>query len=87
MDLEDREKKYEKSYTFEEIQKEFCVLPNEVKDELINLMYYQVFIAGLAKNKQIEINKSGNNLRIELKDIAKAPKGAEYNVSILLEMV
>ena len=48
-------------------------------------MYYQVFIAGLAKNKQIEINKSGNNLRIELKDIAKAPKGAEYNVSILLE--
>ena len=50
-------------------------------------MYYQVFIAGLAKNKKIEINKSGDSLRLELYDIAKAPKGAEYNVSILLEKV
>ena len=68
------------------MEKEFCVLPTTVKKELINLMYYQVFIAGLAKNKKIEINKSVNNLRNELKDIAKAPKGREYNVSILLEM-
>ena len=58
-----------------------------MKDELINLMYFQVFISGLAKDKKIEINKSGDNLRIEFHDIAKAPKGAEYNVSILLNKI
>ena len=50
-------------------------------------MYFQVFIAGLAKNNKIEINRSGDNLRLELYDIAKAPKGAVYNVSILIEKV
>ena len=48
-------------------------------------MHFQVFIAGLAKNKKILVNKSKNDISIELKDIAPAPKGAEYNVSILLE--
>ena len=50
-------------------------------------MYFQVFIAGLAKDNKIEINRSGENLRLELYDIAKAPKGAVYNVSILLEKI
>ena len=84
MDLDERNIKYEKNFSFEEILNEFSILPQDVKDELINLMYFQVFISGLAKNKKIEINKSGDNLRIEFQDIAKAPKGAEYNVSILL---
>ena len=48
-------------------------------------MHFQVFIAGLAKNKKIVINKIKNSINIDLRDIAKAPKGAEYNVSILLE--
>ena len=50
-------------------------------------MYFQVFISGLAKSKKIEINKSGDNLKIEFLDIASAPKGAEYNVSILLNRI
>ena len=83
-DLEDKEK-YERSYTFEELKKEFSVLPKTVKYDLIDLMHFQVFIAGLAKNKKIKINKNKNEVSIELKDIAPAPKGAEYNVSILLE--
>ena len=87
LDLENRENKYEKKYTYEEIVEEFSVLPKKVKDDLINLMYFQVFIAGLAKNNKIEINRSGDNLRLELYDIAKAPKGAVYNVSILIEKV
>ena len=60
-------------------------MPKNVQYDLIDLMHFQVFIAGLAKNKKIEINKNKNTTCIELKDIAKAPKGAEYNVSILLE--
>ena len=87
MDLEERNIKYEKNYSYEEILNEFSVLPQNVKDELINLMYFQVFISGLAKEKKIEINKSGENLRIEFQNIAKAPKGAEYNVSILLNRI
>ena len=87
MDLHERNIKYEKNFSFEEILNEFSILPQDVKDELINLMYFQVFISGLAKNKKIEINKSGDNLRIEFQDIAKAPKGAEYNVSILLNKI
>ena len=87
MDLDERNIKYEKNFSFEEILNEFSILPQDVKDELINLMYFQVFISGLAKNKKIEINKSGDNLRIEFQDIAKAPKGAEYNVSILLNKI
>ena len=50
-------------------------------------MYFQVFLAGLAKNKKLEINKSGDSLRVEFHDIAKAPKGAEYSVSILFEKI
>ena len=50
-------------------------------------MYFQVFISGLAKDKKIEINKSGDNLRIEFHDIAIAPKGAKYNVSTLLNRI
>ena len=87
MDLEERNKKYEKNYSYEEILNEFSVLPQNIKDELINLMYFQVFISGLAKSKKIEINKSGDNLKIEFLDIASAPKGAEYNVSILLNRI
>ena len=87
MDLDERNIKYEKNFSYEEILNEFSILPQDVKDELINLMYFQVFISGLAKNKKIEINKSGDNLRIEFQDIAKAPKGAEYNVSILLNKI
>ena len=87
MDLDERNIKYEKNFSYEEILNEFSILPQNVKDELINLMYFQVFISGLAKNKKIEINRSGDNLRIEFQDIAKAPKGAEYNVSILLNKI
>ena len=87
MDLEERNVKYEKNYSYEEILNEFSVLPQKIKDELISLMYFQVFISGLAKGKKIEINKSGDNLRIEFLDIATAPKGAEYNVSILLNRI
>ena len=87
LDLDDRNIKYKKSYTYNEILKEFSVLPQSVKDDLINLMYFQVFLAGLAKNKKLEINKSGDSLRVEFHDIAKAPKGAEYSVSILFEKI
>ena len=48
-------------------------------------MSFQVFIAGLAKSKKIEINRSGDSLRVEFLNIAKAPIGAEYRVSILFE--
>ena len=84
-DLEDKENKYEKCYKYEEIRKEFSVLPETVKNELVDLMNFQVFIAGLAKNKKVEINKSGDSLLVEFQNIAKAPVGAEYSVSILLE--
>ena len=87
LDLDDRDKKYKKSYTYNEILKEFSVLPQSVKDDLMNLMYFQVFLVGLAKNKKIEINKSGEFLRVEFNDIAKAPHGAQYNVSVIFEKV
>ena len=84
-DLNNIDLKYEKSYSYEDILKEFSVLPQSYKDDLIDIMHFQVFIACLAKNKKIEIYRSGDSLRMEFHDIAKAPKGAEYNVSILLD--
>ena len=77
--------KYEIEYNLEDIKKIFKVLPNKVKDELHTLIDYQVFISTLANKNKIELYLAKfNRIRIELIDVAKAPKGAIYNISIMV---
>ena len=69
----------------EEIQKVFQILPKSIKDELHTLIHYQVFISTLANKNKIELFFAKfNRIRIELIDVAKAPKGAIYNISIMV---
>ena len=68
--------KYEIEYNLEDIKKIFKVLPNKVKDELHTLIDYQVFMSTLANKNKIELYLAKfNRIRIELIDVAKAPKG------------
>ena len=83
--VDNPEIKYEIEYNLEEIKKIFKVLPNKVKDELHTLIDYQVFMSTLANKNKIELYLSKfNRIRIELIDVAKAPKGAIYNISIMV---
>ena len=83
--VDNPEIKYEIEYNLEEIKKIFKVLPNKVKDELHTLIDYQVFISTLANKNKIELYLAKfNRIRIELIDVAKAPKGAIYNISIMV---
>ena len=79
------ELKYEIEYNLEEIKKVFQVLPKAVKDELHTLIDFQVFISSLANKNKIELFFAKfNRIRVEFIDIAKAPKGAIYNVTIMV---
>ena len=83
--VDNPEIKYEIEYNLEDIKKIFKVLPNKVKDELHTLIDYQVFISTLANKNKIELYLAKfNRIRIELIDVAKAPKGAIYNISIMV---
>ena len=86
--LNDQSIKYEIEFNFDEIVKAFQVLPQKVKDELCTLIDYQVFISGLVNNNKLELFLAKyNRLRLEFVDIAKAPKGAMYNVTIMVPKV
>ena len=64
------------------------MLPQSYKDNLCTLIDYQVFISGLVKNNKLELYLlKYNMLKLEFTDIAKAPKGAIYNVTILVPKV
>ena len=79
------ELKYEIEYNLEGIKKVFQVLPRAVKDELHTLIDYQVFICSLANKNKIELFLAKfNRIRVEFIDIAKAPKGAIYNATIMV---
>ena len=74
-----------KSNSLEGIKKVFQVLPRAVKDELHTLIDYQVFICSLANKNKIELFLAKfNRIRVEFIDIAKAPKGAIYNATIMV---
>ena len=69
----------------EEIQKVFQILPKSIKDELHTLIHYQVFISTLANKNKIELFFAKfNRMKLEFTDIAKAPKGAMYNATIMV---
>lgn len=86
--LKDRVTVYEKEYDYPEICKLFEVLPEDVSKDFVTVLHYQVFICGLITKKHVEVYLSrGNCIRVELTDIAKAPKGAIYNVSIILPKI
>ena len=79
---------YEIVYNFDDIAKAFQVLPQSVKDELCTLVDYQVFISSLVKKNKLELFLARyNRLKLEFKDIAKAPKGAMYNITIMVSKV
>ena len=79
------ELQYEIEYNLEGIKKVFQVLPKAVKDELHTLIDYQVFICSLANKNKIELFLAKfNRIRVEFIDIAKAPKGAIYNATIMV---
>ena len=47
-----------------------------------------MFISGLVNNNKVELFLAKyNRLRLEFKDIAKAPKGAMYNATIMVPKV
>ena len=83
--LDDPELIYEIEYNLEGIKKVFQVLPKYVKDEFHTLIDYQVFISTLANKNKIELFLAKfNRIKIEFNDIAKAPKGAIYNATIMV---
>ena len=85
INLDDPEIRYEIEYNLEEIKKVFQVLPKSVKDELNNLIDYQVFISSLANKNKIELYLAKfNRMKVEFIDIAKAPKGAIYNATMMI---
>ena len=85
INLDDPEIRYEIEYNLEEIKKVFQVLPKSVKDELNNLIDYQVFISTLANKNKIELYLAKfNRMKVEFIDIAKAPKGAIYNATMMI---
>lgn len=84
-DLKDRVTVFQKDFDYNEILYLFGVLPQAIKSDLNNLVDYQVFMCGIINRKKVEVHYSGNSaIRLELLDVAPAPKGAEYNVSIIL---
>ena len=63
-------------------------MPQSYKDNLCTLIDYQVFISGLVNNNKLELFLAKyNRLRLEFNDIAKAPKGAVYNATIMVPKV
>ena len=79
---------YEIVYNYDDLAKAFQVLPQSVKDELCTLVDYQVFISSLVNNNKLELFLAKyNRLKLEFKDIAKAPKGAMYNTTIMVSKV
>ena len=85
INLDDPEIRYEIEYNLKEIKKVFQVLPKSVKDELNNLIDYQVFISSLANKNKIELYLAKfNRMKVEFIDIAKAPKGAIYNATMMI---
>ena len=85
MNIEDPDISYEIQYNLEEIKKVFQVLPQSVKGELNNLIDYQVFISTLANKNKIELYLAKfNRMKVEFVDIAKAPKGAIYNATMMI---
>lgn len=87
-DLKDGGTIYEDEFDYESISKVFGVLPDPVQSELVSVVSYQVFICGIVNKKKAEVHLSRNDrIRLELIDIAKAPKGAVYNVSLFLTKV
>ena len=79
---------YEIVYNYDDLAKAFQVLPQSVKDELCTLVDYQVFISSLVNNNKLELFLAKyNRLKLEFKDIAKAPKGAMYNTTIMVPKV
>ena len=85
MNIEEPDIRYEIQYNLEEIKKVFQVLPKSVKDELNNLIDYQVFISSLANKNKIELYLAKfNRMKVEFIDIAKAPKGAIYNATMMI---
>ena len=88
INIKDEEKQYEIIYNFDDLAKTFRVLPQSYKDNLCTLIDYQVFISGLVNQNKLEIFLAKyNRLKLEFKDIAKAPKGAMYNVNIMAPKV
>ena len=86
--INDKNIVYEIEFNFDEIAKAFQVLPQKYKDEMSTLIDYQVFISGLVNNNKLQLFFSKNNrLRLEFEDIAKAPKGAMYNVTIFVPRI
>ena len=85
INLDYPEIRYEIEYNLAEIKKVFQVLPKSVKDELNNLIDYQVFISSLANKNKIELYLAKfNRMKVEFIDIAKAPKGAIYNATMMI---
>ena len=83
--VSDPEIRYEIEYNLEEIAKIFQVLPKSYKDELHTLIDYQVFMSVLANQNKVELFLAKfNRIKVEFIDIAKAPKGAMYNATIMV---
>ena len=88
INIKDEEKQYEIIYNFDDLAKTFRVLPQSYKDNLCTLIDYQVFISGLVNQNKLEIFLAKyNRLKLEFKDIAKAPKGSMYNVTVMVPKV
>ena len=86
--LNDEENHYEIVYNYDDLAKTFQALPKSYKDNLCTLIDYQVFISGLVNNNKLELFLAKyNRLKLEFRDIAKAPKGAMYNVTIYVSKV
>ena len=84
INLDDPEIRYEIAYNLDEIKKVFQVLPKSVKDELDNLIDYQVFISSLANKNKIELYLAKyNRMKMEFIYIAKSPKGDIYNAMMI----
>ena len=86
--IREQDIQYEIVYNFDDLEKAFQVLPRSVKDNLCTLIDYQVFISGLVNNNKLELFYAKyDRLRLEFNDIAKAPKGAIYNATIMVPKV
>ena len=81
-DIKNSDIKYQKIYKFQDLYNEFSVLPKSVKDEFNNLSDLLVFIACAVNKKKVALYNKNNYIRMDFDDIAEAPKGAIYSVSI-----
>lgn len=87
IEVKNSNNKYQKKFNYKQLMQEFSVLPQKIRDEINNLTDFQVFIAGLMTSKKTTIQSVYNDIRMNFDDIAPAPKGAIYSVSIDIQKI